>query len=155
MKNREIQITSRCKSLRFDLDGVTDCLRQLDTDSRFALHGGDLSIVFLSDAEMGDLHGTFLGDPSPTDVITFPGDPEFGEAGEICIGVERAAAVYPEHQSTLSHEILLYLAHGWLHLAGYDDVSDEDRLRMRQAEQEAMALLLRNRSTPPKFSWVD
>lgn len=150
--SREIQITSRCDRLHFDPREVEECLRQLDADRRFALHEGDLSIVFLDDEEMGNLHGTFLGDPSPTDVITFPGDPAFGEAGEICVGVERAAAVFSEHNTTFSHEILLYLAHGWLHLAGYDDVTESGRQRMRHGEKEALSLLLAERRDPPQFS---
>ena len=32
----------------------------------------------------------------------------------------------------------LYLIHGWLHLAGYDDRRDDDRAAMRRAEQEAL-----------------
>jgi probable rRNA maturation factor len=148
---REIQIISRCNRLTLDESAIEDCLRELDTDPRFAVPEGDLSVVFLGDEEMGDLHGTFLGDATPTDVITFPGDPGFGEAGEICIGVEQAESVHGDHDVTLSHEILLYLAHGWLHLAGYDDKSKEDRLKMRRAEQEALDFLLADRK-PPEFS---
>ncbi|MEM0967346.1 MAG: rRNA maturation RNase YbeY [Verrucomicrobiota bacterium] len=135
---REIQITSRCDSLTFDEIGVERCLRILDGLDEFHIPDGELSVVFLSDDEMGELHGTFLGDPSPTDVITFPGDPEFEEAGEICVGVERARDVHEENASSLAEEIILYLAHGWLHLAGYDDQSEEDRKAMRKAEADAM-----------------
>ena len=42
---------------------------------------------------------------------------------------------------TFSDELSLYLIHGWLHLAGYDDRNDADRAAMRQAEQQAMAIL--------------
>ncbi|MGE9291108.1 MAG: rRNA maturation RNase YbeY [Puniceicoccales bacterium] len=151
---REIQIISRCNRLSLDETAIEDCLRKLDCDPRFAIPPGDLSIVFIGNEEMGDIHGTFLGDATPTDVITFPGDPEFGEAGEICVGVEQAEAVHDEHGVTLSHEILLYLAHGWLHLAGYDDKKEEDRLEMRRGEKEALAYLLADRD-PPKFSLSD
>lgn len=151
---REIQIISRCDRLSLDEAGVEACLRKLDTDPRFSVPEGDLSVVFLGDQEMGDLHGTFLGDPSPTDVITFPGDPDFGEAGEICVGVEQAESVHSEHGNSLSREILLYLAHGWLHLAGYDDKTEEHRLRMRRGEEEALDFLLSDRD-PPEFSLAD
>ncbi|MFP4353172.1 MAG: rRNA maturation RNase YbeY [Puniceicoccaceae bacterium] len=151
---REIRITSRCEALRYDGESVEKCLRALDADPRFAIPPGELSVVFLGDAEMGELHGTFLGDPSPTDVITFPGDPDFGESGEICIGVERARAVHHSHGQDFSAEILLYLAHGWLHLAGYDDRSENDRRKMRLAEAEALSFL-GDRVRPPVFSMAD
>ncbi len=152
MPAREIQISSRCEALRFDPGAVRSWLLSLDS-SPFVLPVGDLSIVFFTDTEMGDIHGTYLGDPSPTDVITFPGDPDFQEAGEICVGAERARDVHAAHGLSLSAEILLYLAHGWLHLAGYDDRSDEDRTAMRTAEQEA----LRHASgqvPAPVFEWI-
>ena len=152
--SREIQIISKCDRLTIDEAAVESCLRKLDLDPRFAVAEGDLSVVFLGDDDIGELHGTFLSDPSPTDVITFPGDPEFGEAGEICVGVERAEAVHQEHNVTLSEEILLYLAHGWLHLSGYDDKTEEDRVSMRQAERDSLAYLLDDRS-PPEFSLAD
>ena len=43
---------------------------------------GELSIVFLNDSEMAELHGRFLRDPTTTDVITFPGDAKEDFAGD-------------------------------------------------------------------------
>jgi probable rRNA maturation factor len=40
-----------------------------------------------------------------------------------------------------SRELSLYLVHGWLHLAGYDDRKDSDRAKMREAEQKALEIL--------------
>ena len=151
---REILITSKCDPLTFDETEIADALRTLDSDERFTLPPGELSIVFLTDDQIGELHGTFLGDPTPTDVITFPGDAAFEEVGEICVGVERALEMLPRQKTSLSQEILLYLAHGWLHLAGYDDINEDDRARMREAEKEALALILSERS-PPRFSLAD
>ncbi|NQY32165.1 MAG: rRNA maturation RNase YbeY, partial [Coraliomargarita sp.] len=37
-------------------------------------------------------------------------------------------------------ELSLYLIHGWLHLAGYDDRNDEDRAAMRTAEGIALEI---------------
>ncbi|MEC7230880.1 MAG: rRNA maturation RNAse YbeY, partial [Verrucomicrobiota bacterium] len=40
-----------------------------------------------------------------------------------------------------SRELSLYLIHGWLHLAGYNDRIESDRAEMRNAEQKALAIL--------------
>jgi len=40
-----------------------------------------------------------------------------------------------------SRELSLYLIHGWLHLAGYDDRSEAERTQMRAAEKDALDLL--------------
>lgn len=154
MAPRKIRINNRCDPLRFDAEKVERWLSALDGKDTFPIPAGDLSVVFLADSEMGELHGTFLGDPSPTDVITFPGDPSFDEAGEICVGAQQARRVYERHESTLSDEILLYLAHGWLHLAGYDDLTDEDRRTMRCMEAKALRQA-NGRAEKPRFEWVD
>lgn len=152
MPAREIRIANRCERLRCDPAEVEGWIRALDACGAFPIPAGDLSVVFLADSEMAELHGTYLGDPLPTDVITFPGDPEFEEAGEICIGAEQAFRVCARHGNTLPEEILLYIAHGWLHLAGLDDHSESDRAAMRAAEEEILSRAREGVRTP-EFSW--
>ena len=65
---------------------------------------------------MARVHGDFLGDPTETDVITFP----YGEI-LICPAVARDHAA--EYDVEVEREILLYALHGLLHLAGYDDTT--------------------------------
>ena len=79
--------------------------------------------------------------PTATDVITFEGEGDGEFAGEICASAETAFARAGDFDNTPSRELCLYVAHGYLHLAGVDDVSDEDALKMRAAEAEAMKIL--------------
>ena len=109
---------------------------------------GELSIAFLTDAALAGLHGRFLHDPSATDVITFAGDPAPGPAGEICLSVDAARAFARKHRRDFSAELTLYLVHGWLHLAGHDDLEPAKKRRMRAAEARAMALLRRAGAMP-------
>ncbi|MCF7688877.1 MAG: rRNA maturation RNase YbeY [Cephaloticoccus sp.] len=102
---------------------------------------GELSLVFLSDVALAKIHADFLHDPTPTDVITFAGDGSLGVAGEICVSVDRAAAYAAGHCHDFSTELTLYVVHGWLHLAGYDDIQPAKKRRMRAAEARALALL--------------
>ena len=60
-------------------------------------------------------------------------------AGEICVSAETAWRESRSRGIHFSRELCLYLAHGWLHLAGYDDLAEDDRLAMREAEQEVLA----------------
>ena len=99
----------------------------------------ELSIAFLEETAICDLHAKFLNNPDPTDVITFPADEnEAYRVGEICISIDEALK-YPQY--ALKDELTLYLVHGWLHLAGYDDIAPEDRLVMREMEQKALSFL--------------
>jgi probable rRNA maturation factor len=106
-------------------------------------HGlaGELSLAFLGDAELASIHADFLADPSPTDVITFPGEASDGLAGEICVSVERAEMEAVAQSEPFARELTLYLVHGWLHLVGFGDMEDADRLLMREAERESMGAI--------------
>ncbi|HEY8993823.1 MAG TPA: rRNA maturation RNAse YbeY [Lacunisphaera sp.] len=44
-------------------------------------------------------------------------------------------------QNAFAIELTLYVVHGWLHLAGYDDLQPAKKRRMRAAEARAMKLL--------------
>jgi probable rRNA maturation factor len=76
-------------------------------------------------------------------VISFPlsgpGDPEF--SGELVISAETAARVAAEYDLDPEVEIALYLVHGLLHLCGYDDRDEPDRIRMRRQEDEILDAL--------------
>ena len=47
-----------------------------------------------------------------------------------------------------SAELTLYVVHGWLHLAGYDDLQPAKKRRMRAAEARAMKLLRAAKAVP-------
>jgi len=152
---REILIANRHPRLRLDRRAVARVIHTLDAHAAAFRPSplaprlsptDELSVVFLTDAALAQLHGDFLGDPSITDVITFEGDPAQGTAGEICVSADaalRQAAHHDLRPSTFdfSTELTLYLVHGWLHLAGYDDLQPAKKRRMRRAEARALKIL--------------
>ena len=102
---------------------------------------GVLSIVFLNKEDHSQLHGQFLNDFRPTDVITFPADPENDLVGEICVSVDQAIEVSDSEKLTLDQELSLYLIHGWLHLVGFDDKNTNDRKIMKREEANALDII--------------
>ena len=154
---RAIVVANRHPRLRLNRREVIRALATLDTahaafsprDTDFL--SGELSLVFLTDDALARIHADFLADPTPTDVITFEGDLLLGSAGEICVSVDTAARFAREHRRDFSAELTLYLVHGWLHLAGYDDRVPSHKVRMRRAEARALRLLERAGALP-KFS---
>lgn len=142
--SRSISVANQHPRLELDQDAISRVILALDQDAENFLGGcpsGELSIVFLTDAALAKLHADFLDDPTETDVITFEGDPALCNAGEICISADRAAHYAHQHNRDFSPELTLYLVHGWLHLAGYDDLEPPKKRRMRAAEARAMKLL--------------
>jgi len=87
-----------------------------------------------------------------TDVITFEGAPEAGNAGEICVAPVHAYEFKGARRLPFAEELTLYLVHGYLHLAGFNDVDPTDRKKMRTAERRAMAHL-RKIGAIPKFGY--
>jgi probable rRNA maturation factor len=112
-------------------------------------HGGasgrSVDVVLVDDPTLTELHGRFLDDPTPTDVIAF----ELGESdgdeddpwGEVYVSVDRARDIAARRGVSPARELALYCVHGTLHLVGFDDIDAADRARMRDAEQSVMRAL--------------
>ncbi len=149
---RNIAITNRHPRLRLDRRALTTALTLLDAHAAKFLGGcppGELSLVFLTDPALAKIHADFMDDPTATDVITFAGDPAAGLAGEVCVSADTAHLYARQHQRDFAEELTLYLVHGWLHLAGYDDLQPAKKRRMRAAEARAMRLLHAHAALPP------
>ena len=91
-----------------------------------------ISVLIVSDRRMAELHQKFCGTSGPTDVLTF-------QHGEIVISAETAARQARIYHSNLTAEIQLYLLHGLLHLAGFDDVTAQQQKRMRRLQNKLLA----------------
>ena len=117
-------------------------------------HGGraelDVDVVLVGDATLTELHGRFLDDPTPTDVITFDlGEEGGGPAAEVYASVECALRVAAERGLDPAYELSLYVVHGALHLCGFDDVDDAPRAEMRAAETTVLTSLGFSAPPPP------
>ena len=151
---RSIVLSNRHPRLRFRRAEVARVIATLERNlsalrlQPAVIPSGELSVVFLTDPALAQLHADFMADPGPTDVITFGGDPAAGLAGEICLSVDTAAAYAARHRRDFAAELTLYLVHGWLHLAGYDDRHPAAKRRMRAAEKRALGLLRTHRAIP-------
>jgi probable rRNA maturation factor len=122
-------------------NSVRDLFWVLDRNGRFYLGEGDLSISFVSKKKMGTIHGQFLGDDLPTDVISFQGDPDLNFAGEIVVCLPYALGQSKIYGTTLGEEVKLYLVHGYLHLCGLEDKSEDEIQKMREGEYYCLNFL--------------
>lgn len=103
----------------------------------------DVTVLLVDDAQIASLHGRWLGDPTPTDVITFDlGDGRSGAVrGDIACSVETAAREARRFGWEIRHELAYYVVHGVLHLTGYDDRREGERRAMRRREREVFATI--------------
>ena len=141
MSQLQLEISNRYNQLACPIEATRKLLGALEASGEFPITDGELSIAFVTDIAIAQVHKTFMNDPSATDVITFPADLKMDSAGEIIISVDHALNQAKALNEPFSRELSLYLIHGWLHLAGYDDRSEEDRIAMRKAEQKALTIV--------------
>jgi probable rRNA maturation factor len=88
----------------------------------------ELSVILVSDRRMAELHWRFLQQRGPTDVITF-------QHGEIFVSTETARRQARRFATSLGRELRLYIAHGLLHLHGFDDKKRAAAAEMTRAQE--------------------
>ena len=99
-----------------------------------SLHCEDLSIIWVTDDYLRQLHIDYLDDPTYTDVMTFNYGEENTIDGELYISIDRAKEHADKFRVSLEEELSRLIIHGLLHIAGYDDHSDVEKKVMREKE---------------------
>jgi probable rRNA maturation factor len=100
----------------------------------------ELSILLVDEDTMSAYHQKYLGEPGPTDVLSFPMDelrppddeeePPAGLLGDIVLCPVVTARQAREHGRSPDAEAEHLLVHGLLHLLGYDHAEPDERDEM-------------------------
>jgi rRNA maturation RNase YbeY len=101
----------------------------------------DINYIFCTDEELLAVNKEYLNHDYYTDIITFDMAEAEGEiAGDIYVSIDRIT----DHAQTIGEgferELSRVLAHGVLHLCGYDDKAEAEIPKMRAAEGRAIVL---------------
>ena len=116
-----------------------------DIDYTITLHlVSDDTIRGLNDEHRGkDMHTDVLSfplhDPNGMRFILPPNQP--ANLGDVVVSYPRAVEQAHDFGHSVDRELGYLVAHGVLHVLGYDHEADDDRRRMRQREEEALAPL--------------
>jgi probable rRNA maturation factor len=98
-----------------------------------------ITLIFTDDSTITDLNQRYFNKTTSTDVIAFLlTDDKALPEGEIYISVDTAAENAEAYGVTLENELCRLVAHGVLHLVGYDDKTDEQRQIMTELENKAL-----------------
>jgi probable rRNA maturation factor len=101
---------------------------------------GDLTYIFCNDDYLLELNKTYLKHDTLTDIITFDYVSGTVVSGDIFISVERLLENAEAFNDTFKNERLRVMAHGLLHLMGFNDKSTEDQSIMRKKENEKIKM---------------
>lgn len=99
-----------------------------------------ISLAVVDDPTMHRLNRQYLEHDYPTDVLSFLLEEDDDRLeGEIIISADYAAREAEHFGWSPQDEMLLYVIHGTLHLAGYDDLEPDLKAEMRAKEREYLA----------------
>jgi probable rRNA maturation factor len=108
--------------------------RMLDA---LGLDRAELSVLLTDDAHIHELNREHLGEDRPTDVLAFPQDALDREApvgerllGDVVISLPTAERQARGRRRPLLEEVRFLLAHGLLHLVGYDHATTKEKREM-------------------------
>jgi probable rRNA maturation factor len=119
----------------------------------------ELSVLIVDEPAMAELHERWMGEPGPTDVLSFPMDelrppspvsgqtgrgdepgPEPGLLGDVVLCPQVAAAQARTAGHSAQAELELLTVHGILHLLGYDHAEPEEHAEMFGLQDKLLAL---------------
>lgn len=100
---------------------------------------GRLGIVLIDRPSMQALNQTWRGAGYDTDVLSFPLGDDHTVDGEIFVNLDYAYDHCAEFRATYVQEVCRYVAHGVLHLMGYNDATAAERRQMRHLENHYLA----------------
>ncbi len=108
------------------------------------LENVEISVLLVDNEEIKKLNKEWRGKDKPTDVLSFPIDEETPYGckllGDIVISVPYAKEHAKEFGNTFQEEMIRLLAHGLLHLLGYDhEKSEKDAKIMFEKEKELIS----------------
>ena len=92
----------------------------------------EVEVSLVSDEKISEVHVEFMGIEGATDVITF-------HHGEILVSVDTARLRAGEFEHSDDKELALYIAHGLIHLHGYDDHTPEEAETMRLLQEQVLS----------------
>ncbi|MGB1040436.1 MAG: rRNA maturation RNase YbeY [Flavobacteriales bacterium] len=101
---------------------------------------GEINYIFCSDDFLHKLNVEHLNHDTFTDIITFDYTKSAIISGDLFISIDRVKENSDTFNVEFQNEIKRVMAHGILHLLGFNDKSEEDIIEMRTKEEEAIAL---------------
>lgn len=108
-----------------------------------------VSVILTTPNEIRQINSQFRDIDKETDVLSFPmfekeeiRDVLEEEAlGDIIISIERVKEQAEEYGHSFERELAYMLVHGFYHLMGEDHIEEEDKIIMRQKEENVLGKL--------------
>lgn len=132
-----VEISSTQKAVRVPRKRITELVSFISRMEAVAI--AHVDVAFVDSDDMAGMNDRWLSHVGPTDVLSF----DLGNDGvtpglwaQIVICGPVAAKQAADRNLSVEYEILLYVAHGLLHLMGYEDHTIRGQAKMRARQEE-------------------
>ena len=134
--SHKLNIRDLQKKIPIDRRKIKQIILKIISAEKLA-RSGEVNISFITDFRIKKLNSRFHGRNSPTDVLAFDLSRNQKELiADIYISADTAVKNSKTFKTNPVSELYLYVIHGMLHIAGYDDHKPKDIKLMRSKEQE-------------------
>jgi rRNA maturation RNase YbeY len=103
----------------------------------------EISVILMNDISLRRINKQVLNHNFFTDIITFDNRNEFYKQVELCISSESVLENSGRYKTTFTNELNRVFIHGLLHVAGYNDKSEEEKKIIRSKEDYYLELVSR------------
>ena len=134
-----------------ELDFVQQILEHAAKEE--GLSDSEVSVTFVTNEMIRDINREYRGKDQPTDVISFAME-ELGEGemaiigsteprmlGDIIISLDRTKEQAADYGHSFERELGFLAVHGFLHLLGYDHMTEKDEKKMFSRQEEILVSL--------------
>ncbi|WP_156290698.1 rRNA maturation RNase YbeY [Oceanobacillus salinisoli] len=147
-----IDFHDQTRTVDEDMVDLLHRLLQFAAKQENVLREAEISVNFVNNKEIQEINRNYRQKDMPTDVISFAmqesveGELEIvGEdadmplsLGDIVISVEKAKEQAAEYNHSFERELGFLAVHGFLHLLGYDHMTDEEEKKMFLRQEEIL-----------------
>ncbi len=122
-----------------EMFGVKEWIREFVKS--YGKEVGELYYSFCSDEYLYKMNVELLGHDFYTDIITFPlNECETILSAEFHISIDRIKENAITFNRSFRDELHRVMAHGVLHLIGFDDLCEDDEKQMREEEEKCLMM---------------
>lgn len=146
----DVDFLDETNSLNEETSKLSEELLQFSAKQENLPHGSEVSVTFVTNNRIQEINREYRNKDVPTDVLSFALE-EMGEnevavtggdmpriLGDIIISVERAKEQAEEYGHSFERELGFLTVHGFLHLLGYDHMTEEDEKEMLGRQKEIL-----------------
>ena len=103
---------------------------------------GSINYILCSDEYLRSINNQYLKHDYYTDIVTFNNSEKNVLSADIYISIERVLDNAENYKVTFINEFNRVMVHGILHLIGFNDATDPEKLLMRNEENLCLSLFL-------------